>query len=180
MNMKLLFDTQRKLDEKIHEEKGLSLEETSDKRLLALLTELGELANEWRGFKYWSDRQSPKPMSQVVSKEKHPLLEEYVDCLHFILSIILERAIYLPNCYPSWQYRKPDHIEVSQDAVVSNFLSLFKQVEVIQYNKSEVQLSSLLGMFMMLGEKFGFSWEEVEEAYFDKNKVNYERLESGY
>lgn len=47
-------------------------------RILALFTEVGEFANATRCFKYWSK----KPQE---SKER--LLDEYVDILHFYLSI---------------------------------------------------------------------------------------------
>src|SRR5690606_25251306 len=89
------------------------------KKILALQVELGELANEWRGFKFWSKDQEPRTKVKKVCEtcggeryilisesfgfdkcsdcdgkgdfgETNPLLEEYVDCLHFILSIGLE------------------------------------------------------------------------------------------
>src|SRR5690606_35214931 len=95
------------------------------KKTLALQVELGELANEWRGFKFWKVNQQPvtferlnkkctkcKGMGRIVINPgtldnklvdcdkcvggwqyKNPLLEEYVDCLHFILSIGLELKI---------------------------------------------------------------------------------------
>ena len=47
-------------------------------RLLALFVEVGEFANATRCFKYWSK----KP-----SESKERLLDEYVDMLHFWLSI---------------------------------------------------------------------------------------------
>jgi dimeric dUTPase (all-alpha-NTP-PPase superfamily) len=33
---------------------------------------------------------------------------------------------------------------------------------------------------LALGHRLGFTWEEINNAYMAKNKVNYERLESGY
>ncbi len=54
------------------------------KKMLALLVEIGELANETRCFKYWSN----KPAS-----EREVILEEYVDGLHFILSIGIDLGI---------------------------------------------------------------------------------------
>jgi len=47
-------------------------------RLLALFTEVAEFANATRCFKYWSKK-------DMESKER--LLDEYVDILHFYLSI---------------------------------------------------------------------------------------------
>src|SRR5690554_4670233 len=59
MNLTKLFELQRKLDEHIIKEKGLEGEDLLPKKILALQVELGELANEWRGFKFWSEDQEP-------------------------------------------------------------------------------------------------------------------------
>src|SRR5699024_11734252 len=81
MNWNELYEMQRKLDMYIEENHSLVKEGIFPKKLLALLVELGELANETRCFKFWST----KPPSQ-----KQVILEEYVDVLHFILSLGLE------------------------------------------------------------------------------------------
>lgn len=57
MELKELFEMQKKLDEHIIEEKGLEGQDLLPKKILALQVELGELANEWRGFKFWSEDQ---------------------------------------------------------------------------------------------------------------------------
>ena len=49
---------------------------------LALLIELAELANETRCFKFWSTK---GPSDDAV------ILEEYVDSIHFLLSLVLKR-----------------------------------------------------------------------------------------
>src|SRR5690625_3584703 len=114
MNLEKLFEIQAELDKRIVEKHGLQNEDLLDKKILALQVELGELANEWRGFKFWSEDQEPNICdlpkgtctcrdcemyycdkvheSTVEAKNLYvnPLLEEYVDCLHFILSIGLE------------------------------------------------------------------------------------------
>src|SRR5690625_7095831 len=59
MNLTKLFETQRELDNKIVEEKGLQGQDLLDKKILALQVELGELAQNWRGFKFWSEDQEP-------------------------------------------------------------------------------------------------------------------------
>jgi len=90
---KELFNMQEVLDNKIHADKGLTREETFHKRILALLVEVGEMMNEHRSFKYWSEDQEPRTnvKANIESvnpiKSKNLLLEEYVDCIHFLLSI---------------------------------------------------------------------------------------------
>ncbi|OQP08284.1 dUTP diphosphatase, partial [Geobacillus thermoleovorans] len=74
MKLQKLFEAQRELDEhidKIHPREKTRLEE----KILALQTELGEIANEWRQFKFWSNDREPRT---------ERLLEEYVDGLHFV------------------------------------------------------------------------------------------------
>src|SRR6185312_3767022 len=90
MNLIKLFETQSKLDARIVEEKSLQGRDMLPEKILALLVELGELANEWRGFKFWSNKQSPAIRPSNPIEHGNPMLEEYVDCLHFILSIGLE------------------------------------------------------------------------------------------
>src|SRR5690625_439798 len=97
MNLEKLFQAQKELDDRIIKEKGLQGQDLLDKKILALLVELGELAQNWRGFKIWSEDQEPRnycmacEIPEVEAHDCHnPLLEEYVDCLHFILSIGLE------------------------------------------------------------------------------------------
>ena len=55
MNWTTLFDRQRELDERIKEEHQLSGNQF-DERLLALLVELGELANETRSLNFGQRR----------------------------------------------------------------------------------------------------------------------------
>ncbi|MEG0450360.1 MAG: dUTP diphosphatase, partial [Lysinibacillus sp.] len=61
MNLQKLFEIQAGLDEHILENHPeLRDQNNSDWKLLALQVELGECANEWRGFKKWSNNQKPR------------------------------------------------------------------------------------------------------------------------
>ena len=78
MNLQKLFEAQKKLDDHIRKEKGLEGQDLLDKKILALQVELSELANELpEVFKFWSNKKNNYKKA----------LEEYCDCLHFILSI---------------------------------------------------------------------------------------------
>ncbi|MGG4002815.1 dUTP diphosphatase, partial [Geobacillus stearothermophilus] len=93
MNWPLFYDMQRALDERIETEHGLMEEDLFARKQLAFLVELGELANETRCFKFWSIK-PPAPAERV--------LEEYVDGLHFLLSLGLECGLfYQENEAPS-------------------------------------------------------------------------------
>src|SRR5690625_3424078 len=113
MNLSKLFRIQRKLDEHIEKEHPRRPgEDRLAKKILALQVELGECANEWRGFKFWSNDQEPRTKHNIfkhgirlnpVDKQINPLLEEYVDCLHFFISIANDFGI------------KPNEFVVSED-----------------------------------------------------------------
>lgn len=75
-----LLAKQSQLDNYIIRSKNLSLKDNErlNNTILAMMVELGELANEIRCFKFWSN----KP-----SSDKEVIIDEYVDVLHFFLSI---------------------------------------------------------------------------------------------
>lgn len=204
MNLTKLFETQAKLDEKIVKEKGLQGQDLLDKKILALQVELGELAQNWRGFKFWSEDQKArtKEFCEICCgvgvyigddysvydpcfrcngtglSEKNPLLEEYVDCLHFVLSIGLELKVKLP--YVIGNYEAPN--VTRQFSLVFEDISKLDRVIRNEYEESMIfdiydeTVRGILG----LGRLLGFTWEQVEQAYYAKNKENHERQENGY
>ncbi|MFD1450855.1 dUTP diphosphatase [Oceanobacillus sojae] len=196
MNLQKLFEIQAKLDEHIVKEKGLEGQNLLDEKILALQVEIGELANEWRGFKFWSENQEPKPPvhNWDVSEdgltqewlpewgyESYPLLEEYVDCLHFILSIGLELGITIDDVSEMGDY--------TEETTTKTFISIYGDIESI-INDLETDIfnkfvkedyATLLVRFIGLGElQLGFTWEQIEQAYLEKNKINHERQQNGY
>ncbi|MCP3762512.1 dUTP diphosphatase [Domibacillus sp. A3M-37] len=160
MNIEKLYNMQRGLDEYIkkgHDLKGVDL---FDQKVLALLVEIGELANETRCFKFWS-KKGPS--------ERNVILEEFVDGVHFILSLGL-----LTN------NRAEPEKEVSAETATVQFLHVMESVHTFQKTKSEGDYGLLLNRYFALGDMLGFSSDEVERAYIAKNEVNYERQQSGY
>ncbi|WP_418302321.1 dUTP diphosphatase [Lysinibacillus fusiformis] len=183
MNLTKLFETQAKLDEHIMQEHPeLKGKNNLDWKLLALQVELGECANEWRGFKKWSKDQ--KPRTEVLTNNpdktdknkpwlmRNLLLEEYVDCLHFILSIGLEFVI---NPTLDW-----DDITTDESDITRKFLDITSRILEVDQCENNDSWEELFEEFYLLGKLLGFTWEQVEEAYYAKNKVNHERQESGY
>src|SRR3954454_6608730 len=81
MDFEKLFQMQKGLDNHIEEKHRLEDEDLFSRKILALFVELGELANETRCFKFWS----VKPASA-----RSVILEEFVDGIHFILSLGIE------------------------------------------------------------------------------------------
>lgn len=199
MNLYKLFETQKVLDAHIEKEHPRVEDENRlAKKLLSLQVELGELANEWRGFKFWSNAQEPRTYGLKLGKTPkenryiNPLLEEYVDCLHFILSIGLENYKYGSSDdhvqLPIGWIR--DHSPIKYENVIKQFNYLFNTIgyfmdctsdcEMGTNSEIEDQYENTYRIFIGLGEMLGFTQEQIEKAYYQKNEVNHERQNTGY
>jgi dimeric dUTPase (all-alpha-NTP-PPase superfamily) len=163
MQLEKLFRMQRGLDQHIEEKHGLQNEDLFDRKVLALLVELGELANETRCFKFWSI----KP-----SSEKSVVLEEYVDGIHFILSLGIECG------FQNLDYTLD--MEPSTVSATEQFLLIYQEVNKFKDSKNDLDFKTLLQSYLQLGSLLGISYEEMEKAYFTKNEVNYQRQQKNY
>ncbi|MFB5088155.1 dUTP diphosphatase [Psychrobacillus sp. PGGUH221] len=161
MNLDKLFTMQQALDQYIQSNKQVK-EDVFAKKGLALLVELAELANETRCFKFWSEK---GPSAQSV------ILEEYVDSIHFLLSLGIEKGF---NDLKSWPIEKID-ADLTELFLLTNeaVLSFLKNPTRMYYEKMWV-------LYGVMAEELGFSSEEVLKAYIQKNETNYERQKSGY
>lgn len=162
LNMTKLFETQRKLDKRIVETHQLQGQSYVSEKVLALLVELGELANETRCFKFWSFK---GPSDRPV------ILEEYVDGLHFILSIGLDSNYETVELDP----------QAGAETTLSNcFLNVFSTINKFNQDTSVQNYKDVFETFLVLGYQLGFSNEDIVQAYARKNVINHERQEQGY
>ena len=161
MEILKLYEIQKQLDERICKEHELEGESLILAKILALQVELGELANETRCFKFWSNK---GPSS------KEAILEEYVDCLHFILSIGLENDLTDINL---------GKINNTNN-LIDQFQNIFTRIITCQYEPTLNNYEKLFNHFLLLGSKLGFTAEEICFAYLKKNKVNHQRQDKGY
>lgn len=189
MNLKNLFKKQAELDARIYAEHPVQDgEDRLAKKILALQVELGELANEWRGFKFWSSRQEPvtkdlrvvdyKESGEAILETYNPLLEEYVDCLHFILNIGLD--LKTTDVVIDCDYTG---INATETFIIAFETTVELANAIREGNKSYIYqvYEELFNLFVGLGEKYlGFDWNQIKQAYFDKNNINHQRQESGY
>lgn len=158
IDLSLMFSMQRELDEKILDEFCYGGEELHVHRRLAFLDEVAELMNKTRVHKYWSKKEMD---------ERDELLEEYVDGLHFLLTI--GNDLHVPNAF--FSDPKPMNLLESFDAIFTT--------ATIIYSPIGWQLTMTL--FVGLGEALSFEWEEdIVPAYYKKYKINQERLKNGY
>ncbi|NNU77992.1 dUTP diphosphatase [Clostridium estertheticum] len=161
MNLHKLFQMQNALDHRIETQHHLEGIPLFNKKILSLQVELGELANETRCFKFWSTKKS---------SSKDIVLEEYIDCLHFILSLGLEKNFQAINLNMK---------DITCD-LSTQFLNLYITISNFTTTSSLDNYLSIFNDFLSLGQSLGFSEEDIENGYFYKNKINHERQDNGY
>jgi dimeric dUTPase (all-alpha-NTP-PPase superfamily) len=217
MNLIKLFEMQKILRQRINYNEP----DRFNKLILALLVELGECANEWRGFKFWSKDQKPakilhttqgatpenavyfkcmseddcgeysykddftslleEPDYEVCPKchegytytfrEKNPLLEEYVDGLHFVLELGIEL---------DFAHIVKDLKPTKNESITDQFIFISAKAGTLLTYHSIPNYLHIVQNYIGLGEMLGFTWEEIEQAYISKNQVNHQRQNNGY
>ena len=161
MKLHKLFTMQRALDSYIQTNKDVK-EDVFIKKGLALLVELAELANETRCFKFWSEK---------GPSERSVILEEYVDSIHFLLSLGIEKEMDDLETWPTQ--------EIQAD-LTQLFLQTNEAILVFLNNPTKEKYAHAWVLYGAIAKSLGFQNEEVVEAYISKNEVNYERQKNGY
>ena len=156
-----LQEIQEKLDARIFDLHKTSREETREDRVLALLVELGELANENRSFKYLS-------VNKKINQEE--MFEEFSDVLHFALSLGLDIQFnQVAIKYTESGYETADLFRfMYQDVILFQ-----KEASLDNYEKMMVTLCKL-------AYKIGLNSEKMREMYFFKNEINHSRQDNNY
>lgn len=158
--LKELLKMQKLLDEAIMKEHGLA-EYPANNMEIALFVELCEMMNELpTKFKYWKK-------SAIDNREN--ALVEYVDALHFVLSLFNHQ-----DCKIAYVKAYNECGKCNEYAVPTIYDCLINLI-MRTYDGY-----AILNIMFKLGNILGFSWEEVYTTYKKKNAVNYERLKKGY
>lgn len=161
MNIEQLFEMQRSLDQYIEENHQTG--DTFRERGLALLVELSELANETRCFKFWSTK---------GASADEVILEEYVDSIHFLLSLGIETELDHVKEWPVGQTEGND----LTDLFISTGKAIYRFLD-------EQTLAGYLDVWVQYGaiaKYLGFTEGQIVQAYIDKNEENYARQRNGY
>lgn len=156
-----LYQKQAELDKTIAENHHISYESTKTSRTLALLVEIGELLNETRCFKYWSN----KP-----SSPKEVVIEEYADALHFFLSLGIEINASIGEI----------ELIPNDGALNEQFLNLYNLVSDFAKDRNPITYARAFIYFLNIGASLGFTYQDIEDAYLNKLKKNYKRQENNY
>ena len=171
MDFKQLFETQWKLDFKIKNEKELWGIDLLEDKILALNVELGELSNELpEESKFWSNKRN----------DYEKALVEYVDCLHFILSIGNDINF---NAYTAIQSNDANQAGLNikkQLLAVYDWINQFTMSLDFDITPAKNTYNQLFNQFLFLGRGIGFTHEQIADAYYSKNETNHERQDNGY
>ena len=163
--IKEMLHKQAKLDEEIMKEYGLFCI-YEEKLSFAILDEVGELTHELKAnWCWWKKTQAPVDDNKVLG--------ELVDIWHFVLS---------------WQnnFNNSEEGLLTDDEIMEkvddNRWSIEAYGKGIVINLADLSYSPLwkVETLIAITECLGFTIEQVYEAYCGKNKINYQRLESGY
>ena len=194
MNFKKLQAMQAKLDDAILADKApMTAEERFNKTLVALSVEIAEVANTVEHFKFWKDNKGKidrgrfsvihifqeeelvdvEYMEDSTGIQYHAweahrltLIEEFSDCLHFLLSLANQCE---------------DEIDVNLNWIAGEESSkeyYYITLQTALFEDSGVD--GIMATFLNYVKSLGIKSEQLEQAYYDKNKINYERLENGY
>lgn len=175
MNLEKLYKKQEELDRYILQKHNIKMtkEELLDNTILALLVEVGELANTTRCFKHWSTK---------GMMEKEIILDELADCLHFYLSIGNQIG--------------EEYLDIGMESGFKgldiNSLLTFKLLVLYSHlgefgNECSMSGVDLEEIYQSIGDSIfkiidllNFTDEEVEQAYLKKHEENYRRQAEGY
>ena len=156
-----LMDIQEKLDSRIFKLHNTSREETKKDRILALLVELGECANETRTFKYWSTKEA-SPLDVIA--------EEFSDVVHFMLSLGIDAQIETREIKP-----------LDTDKSLSDlFLRAYQLATSLLSDFSKKTLLDIYQIVFTIAKNLEIDPQSIRENYLLKNKINHERQDNHY
>ena len=161
LDLEKLYSYQANLDEEIALKHNVNYESTFSRRLLALLVELSELANETRSFKYWSNKKVG---------ERDRILDEYADGLHFSLSL----GIYLKTNKFKYELHKSD------EDLSKQFLNLYSLAIALKDNYDLAHYIAFMEHYLNLALSLDMIEEDIINSYLNKLKINHIRQETNY
>ena len=161
IDLSKLYIKQAELDQRIADNHDVTYASTRERRILALLVEIGEFANATRCFKYWSNKKS-EPQDIV--------LDEYVDGLHFFLSLGIDINV----SKKTYNYTK------KADNLTKQVLETYRLASLFYKNQDEKSYIKAFQAFINIVPLLKVRWSTIEKAYYKKLGENYHRQDSNY
>ena len=156
-----LYQKQAELDARIAENHNVSYETTRERRILELLVEISEFDNATRFFKYWSNK--PSEAQDIV-------LDEYVDGLHFFLSLGIDIKVSKKT------YNHTKHA----DNLTKQILETYRLASLFYKNQDEKYYIKAFQAFINITVLLKVRWSTIEKAYYKKLGENYHRQDTNY
>ena len=179
MDWKKLLTTSVELDRDIRAKRSLTSNvQTRIKNVyMALDVELAEIANANEWFKTWKTHKGKRDGDLTV---RETVLNEYVDGFDFFL---------LLGYLNQWNHLIPVDEKTlenyQKDTRKADLTLMYLNIKKMLYSSYSMQRASdyehSWHMFLKFGiNGLGYSPKEIQDAFFAKNHVNYERQDSGY
>lgn len=130
------------------------------KNALEFLSELGELLNEAKVFKYWT----------IKRPDREKVLEEYADNITICLTFFNEIGLDIDNNYL--------HKDTEDILELANYL--YEKVSLIMYHLDKDLICDIFGNLLYLGKILIITEEEMIMEIKRKHKIIEERLNSDY
>lgn len=161
INLEELYSLQAKLDEDIAINHHVDYKSTHSRRLLALMVELGELANETRCFKYWSNK---------APSAKEIIMDEYADGLHFLLSL----GIPLHTSKFEYELKKND------EDLTDQFHQMYALGNKLHNEYDLANYQDAMQYYLNMALSLGMDEKDIIASYKTKLAVNHKRQETNY
>lgn len=179
MDLQALISSSVYLNRQIEQKKQIfwSNEARIKNAFVSLDVELAEMANTSEWFKVWKTHRGK---SDADKTPRETLLYEYVDAMDFYLLI---------SNLKNWNHfvldsekdlEKIKHLK-KEDNLDKQYLALKRMLFDAYFNHSGESFNHSWRLFLKFGlVDFGYTEEEIEAVFNDKNKVNLERQDNNY
>lgn len=157
----IIYEENKKLDKMFDVLYNNYDKDIIEKNIVELLVEIGELANETRCFKYWSNKNS---------SPKEVVLEEYADC--FLMELCLCNMVSINM--------DEEFVIVQEKNIINQFKRLYNIVSLLEYNLDRDLIKIILSNLVNLGYLLNFSDEDIISGCVAKIEKNKKRFDTGF
>ncbi|MEE3928599.1 dUTP diphosphatase [Mycoplasmopsis ciconiae] len=165
MNFQNIFNYQNELDLLLHKKAieinpNLCEKDIQNQKLIALMVEVSEFANEVQSFKYWKQNKNIK---------LDLVLEEYADVIHFLVSFATSLNVE-PVIEP----------KVFSANLNIQFIQIFLGVAELMKTFNKENLLKVFELVLGVSKIVNITFEMIEESYLKKHQENYNRIINNY
>ncbi|PPE05049.1 dUTP diphosphatase [Entomoplasma ellychniae] len=161
--LKWLSEQQEYLDSKIIEKHSLSIDnDMFKKKIIAFWVELGEYANEEKSFKYWK---------QGAAAPREVQLEEYIDGLHFIVSL----GNQIKYDFTTFEFK-----DLGYKNNIDCYFDLIQNLTLLVNEQSIKTFSLIFNSFLQIAHVQKYSENDLINTYKKKHAKNQQRQVENY